>query len=456
MKKINKKLISSIILGLILYTPVTNVHAAELNDGAIYGNGDNYDNYKDYQVDTDTIVYDFSEASSLVMNTIGASNDKQNAVFINGNQSNITINNKLDIFLTNDSSPSGFYIFNNAQGKTIDRSMGGNITINKENLASYQNANAHGAKISGGKNNSILLGNSNISITAKEPPKGGEMYGLYIMSGENNNITMGNGNIIVNSESEDKGISWNAYGIAAYDNNEIVTGDVGLNISLIGGSYNINGIVAANGASVSMGTGDITAVGIGTADASSNPSVVYGISGTYNSRISKEDGSINVQAQGNGAVQAIGVVSFDSSVELGVTDINAKTIGEGGSVIARGIHADGASEIDYAGGQINVAAYNDDKLNSYNSNASVAAIYANGTATVKVNENSQNKVVINGDVNNYGSGAIFLNLNTTDSVLNGGVDDANGTFNLANSAQWNVLGESTVNNFNVDNGIISF
>lgn len=455
MKKINKKLISSIILGLILYTPVTNVYAAELNDGAIYGNGDNYDNYKDYQVDTDTIVYDFSEASSLVMNTIGASNDKQNAVFINGNQSNITINNKLDIFLTNDSSPSGFYIFNNAQGKTIDRSMGGNITINKENLASYQNANAHGAKISGGKNNSILLGNSNISITAKEPPKGGEMYGLYIMSGENNNITMGNGNIIVNSESEDKGISWNAYGIAAYDNNEIVTGDVGLNISLIGGSYNINGIVTANGASVSMGTGDITAVGIGTADASSNPSVVYGISGTYNSRISKEDGSINVQAQGNGAVQAIGVVSFDSSVELGVTDINAKTIGEGGSVIARGIHADGASEIDYAGGQINVAAYNDDKLNSYNSNASVAAIYANGTATVKVNENSQNKVVINGDVNNYGNGAINLNLNTADSVLNGGVDDANGTFNLANSAQWNVLGESTVNNFNVDNGIIN-
>ena len=456
MKKINKKLISSIILGLILYTPVTNVHAAELNDGAIYGNGDNYDNYKDYQVDTDTIVYDFSEASSLVMNTIGASNDKQNAVFINGNQSNITINNKLDIFLTNDSSPSGFYIFNNAQGKTIDRSMGGDITINKENLTSYQNANAHGAKISGGSNNSILLGNSNISITAKEPPKGGEMYGLYIMSGKNNNITMGDGNIIVTSESKDKDISWNAYGIAAYDNgNTVITGDVDLNISLIGGSYNINGIVAANGASVSIGDGDIKAVGIGTADASSNPSMVYGISGTYNSKISKKDGNIIVQAQGNGAVQAIGVVSFNSTVDLGVTDISAQTIGEGNSVVARGINADGESKIDYAGGQINVAAYNDDKLNSYNSNASVAAIYANGTATVKVNENSQNKVVINGDIYNRGSGSIFLNLNTTDSVLNGGVDDANGTFNLANSAQWNVLGESTVNNFNVDNGIIN-
>lgn len=37
MKKLNRKLISSIILGLILYTPITNVYATELNDGAIYG-----------------------------------------------------------------------------------------------------------------------------------------------------------------------------------------------------------------------------------------------------------------------------------------------------------------------------------------------------------------------------------------------------------------------------------
>ena len=64
-------------------------------------------------------------------------------------------------------------------------------------------------------------------------------------------------------------------------------------------------------------------------------------------------------------------------------------------------------------------------------------------------------MVINGNVDNMSTGKIFLNLNTADSVLNGGVYDANGTFNLANSAQWNVLDESTVNNFNVDNGIVN-
>lgn len=36
MKKTNKKLISSIILGLMLYTPVTNVYAAQLSDGPLF------------------------------------------------------------------------------------------------------------------------------------------------------------------------------------------------------------------------------------------------------------------------------------------------------------------------------------------------------------------------------------------------------------------------------------
>lgn len=48
-----------------------------------------------------------------------------------------------------------------------------------------------------------------------------------------------------------------------------------------------------------------------------------------------------------------------------------------------------------------------------------------------------------------------MNLNTADSVLNGRVSDANGTFNLENGAQWNVLGKSTVNTFHMKNGIIN-
>lgn len=63
--------------------------------------------------------------------------------------------------------------------------------------------------------------------------------------------------------------------------------------------------------------------------------------------------------------------------------------------------------------------------------------------------------MINGDVNNSGTGAICLNLNTADSVLNGAVSDQYGTFNLEDGAQWNVRGTSTVNNFHMTNGIIN-
>ena len=101
MKKINKKLISSIILGLILYTPVTNVYAAELNDGAIYGNGDNYSSYRELDINGN-LVYDFNEDSNLKFSTTGTWPYQQNAIYINENdQNNIIINNKLDINFTN-------------------------------------------------------------------------------------------------------------------------------------------------------------------------------------------------------------------------------------------------------------------------------------------------------------------------------------------------------------------
>lgn len=103
-------------------------------------------------------------------------------------------------------------------------------------------------------------------------------------------------------------------------------------------------------------------------------------------------------------------------------------------------------EINYAGGTITASADNEQ--------ADVAAIQVRDSSAIKVNENSQNKVVINGDVKNSGTGAIYLNLNTADSVLNGGVSDQYGTFNLEDGAQWNVLGTSTVNDFHMTNGII--
>lgn len=107
----------------------------------------------------------------------------------------------------------------------------------------------------------------------------------------------------------------------------------------------------------------------------------------------------------------------------------------------------GKSSISYAGGTITATADND--------KATVRAVYALDTADININKDTNNTVVITGDVNTTDAGKVSLNLNTADSVLNGRVSDANGTFNLENGAQWNVLGKSTVNTFHMKNGIIN-
>lgn len=107
----------------------------------------------------------------------------------------------------------------------------------------------------------------------------------------------------------------------------------------------------------------------------------------------------------------------------------------------------GNGSISYVGGTITASADND--------KATVRAVHAQDAADIDINKGTNNTVVINGNVNNSGTGAIYLNLNTADSVLNGAVSDANGTFNLENGAQWNVLGASTVKDFQMGNGIIN-
>ena len=107
----------------------------------------------------------------------------------------------------------------------------------------------------------------------------------------------------------------------------------------------------------------------------------------------------------------------------------------------------GNSSISYAGGTITATADND--------KATVRAVHALDTADIYINKDTSNTVMINGDVKNSGTGTIYLKLNTADSVLNGAVDDENGTFNLGNGAQWNVLGASTVKDFQMGNGIIN-
>lgn len=436
-----------------MYAPVNNVYAATLKDGHIFGENDigKNDNYTSYRKENiDTFIYDFKENSSLIITTSGLGNDRQNALFINGNKSNITINNKLDISLTNNDngSLSGINILNNAQEKTIDRSKGGSITVNSIN--SVGNGNANGAKISNGENNSILLGNSDIKINVKNPNSGAEMYGLYIMGGEKNKITMENGNVDITYIGDN--YSATASGVAVFDNNNITTQDANINISVTsaGDQILINGLQAANGANINTGNGIIDINGSGTGNTRVYVNGIY----TYNGNVIKEGGTIKATVNGESELAARGVYADNEAkiTILGIADITTQTISgkNDNNVKSIGLFGNGNGEINYAGGSITATADNND--------AYVAAIDAKDYAVINVNQGTQNKVVINGDVNNRGNGLINLTLNTESSAINGAIDDnsANGTnLMLANGAEWNNTDASNVTNVSMNSGIIN-
>lgn len=470
MKKINKKLISSIILGLVLYTPVTNVYAAQLNDGPIFYNDSEStvinEQYKQHMEDNNGVyTYDFGEDSILNFTT-KYQKEHSGAIYIHSeNNSNnfntLKINDRLDIEfnLNNNSGALSGIAITRGDGKTIDRRNGGDIKISSYDDVGYNHTKITGVTIYE-NHNTVWIGDGDITIEARNVLNDMAIDGLLIGGGQNDTINMGNGKIKItgniksnNDTYRNQVLGFNVSGI----NNIINTEDVSIDIDVTGDIDNnttnkVYGIYAVDGGEVNTGSGDVEVTAINPAGGEVNS---VGIFVYYGGTVTKEGGNITVIAAGEDTVKARGVVVNDNStVDLGLANIRVKTIGSGNNVVSKGLYTFGNGEIRYAGGQIDVVAYNDDAT-TYNDNADIAAIHAEDSATVKVNENRQNKVVINGDVNNTGNGAIFLNLNTTDSVLNGGVDDANGTFNLANNAQWNVLDESTVNNFNIDNGIVN-
>lgn len=447
MKKMNKKLLGSLILGLMLSAPVSQVCAADLTGGAIYGTGDSYSSNPNIVTDDGTtLTYDFGGDSALVMNTAGGADNQQNAIFIKGNQKNITINNKLDISLTNNTygtSPSGIHIFDSAEGKIINRSKGGKIEI-----LGNQISGAFGAQIYNGSSNGILLGDSDISINVENPFYVSNIYGLRVMGGTDNYIEMGKGKIQITAEGNGNTLG-NAYGAAAYDNNIIRTGDVDIeiNLGLSGGTIFAGGLFAGSNSGMDgekgifTGSGDITVTAQGTGS-----SYAQGLSTGKDGYIEKTGGSVTATAKGEGALQAVGVYDGGGTINItGSTDITAETIG-GNTATSIGLLGIGSGTINYAGGTVTAV--------SDNKSANVAAVQAQSKTNININKGTKNKVVLNGNVKNFGTGAIYLNLNTADSVLNGAVSDANGTFNLENGAQWNVLGTSTVNDFHMKNGII--
>lgn len=400
-------------------------------------------------------TYNFGQEAKLVINneSRGISLDYNE----NSTANKIIINDKLDISVTNKNNANathGIYLQGNGD-KEIDRSNGGNINVLVD--GSELNAFAMGSGVfltalSDSDNNVIKIGNAEIDVQVLNAKYGVEAYGLNSRgTGDNNKIIMGNGsiNITANSVSEDSsGLdSVAASGIAAYNNTEIETGNVAIVVTATG-NENIkeiiaNGIAADGGGIIDTGYGDVI---VNAINVEGKPVYANGVF-TFDGQVDKDGGRITVTAQGEGELEARAVYADGGIIKLGVAEVTSQAIGgSGNNIKSIGIYGLYNSKINFAGGSITAIADNED--------AYVAAISAEDDSVINVNQGTNNKVVINGNVDNYGDGIINLNLNTADSVLTGSIEDENGTLNLENDASWIATGYSEVNKLTMNQGNI--
>lgn len=466
MKKISKKLISSVILSLIMYAPVNNVYAATLEDGAIFGKNDiellGDDSYDSYRTESNGVfTYDFNGDSQLNITTkdtgvnagVYIMTDNRNSV------NTIKINNELDVILTKEHSKatlSGIIISPGLSDKTIDRSFGGDIIINSyDDETTGAGTGIIGADISALDNNTILLGTSNIILNATNVKYGMNLTGLRVTNGTNNKIDMKDGNIkITGNIKSDSSNYAEAYGMDASGSGNIIsTEDVSVDIDITGDQNSImtiaSGNLARNGGSIDSEAGDIDVYAI---NENGQSVYVYGINADSNGKVGKDSGKITVTAEGNGILSATGMLANNGIVDVKLADILVQTIGKNKANTSIGLWGASSGVIYYGGGTITATANNED--------TNVAAIYAQDNSVINVNQGTENKVVINGDINNSGNGLINLTLNTESSAINGAIVDRSIkgiNLTLANGAEWNVGSNynSSITNLDMNGGIIN-
>lgn len=466
MRKISKKLISSVILSLIMYAPVNNVYAATLEDGAIFGKNDiellGDDSYDSYRTESNGVfTYDFNGDSQLNITTkdtgvnagVYIMTDNRNSV------NTIKINNELDVILTKEHSKatlSGIIISAGLSDKTIDRSFGGDIIINSyDDETTGAGTGIIGADISALDNNTILLGTSNIILNATNVKYGMNLTGLRVTNGTNNKIDMKDGNIkITGNIKSDSSNYAEAYGMDASGSGNIIsTEDVSVDIDITGDQNSImtiaSGNLARNGGSIDSEAGDIDVYAI---NENGQSVYVYGINADSNGKVGKDSGKITVTAEGNGILSATGMLANNGIVNVELADILVQTIGQNKANTSIGLWGASSGVIYYGGGTITATANNED--------TNVAAIYAQDNSVINVNQGTENKVVINGDINNSGNGLINLTLNTESSAINGAIVDRSIkgiNLTLAKGAEWNVGSNynSSITNLDMNGGIIN-
>ena len=387
-----------------MYAPVNNVYAATLEDGAIFCKNDiellGDDSYDSYRTESNGVfTYDFNGDSQLNITTkdtgvnagVYIMTDNRNSV------NTIKINNELDVILTKEHSKatlSGIIISAGLSDKTIDRSFGGDIIINSyDDETTGAGTGIIGADISALDNNTILLGTSNIILNATNVKYGMNLTGLRVTNGTNNKIDMKDGNIkITGNIKSDSSNYAEAYGIDASGSGNIIsTEDVSVDIT---GDQNsimtiASGNLARNGGSIDSEAGDIDVYAI---NENGQSVYVYGINADSNGKVGKDSVKITVTAEGNGILSATGMLANNGIVDVKLADILVQTIGKNKANTSIGLWGASSGVIYYGSGTITATANNED--------TNVAAIYAQDNSVINVNQGTENKVVINGDINN--------------------------------------------------------
>ena len=449
-KNLRSKILLCILAGGVL--AANTVLAAEYNIPAT-GSGDNYSADIKKDDGNGNYTYDFGTDAKLVIDgeERGINLDYERNADVN----KIIINGELDISMTNkeNANPTyGIYLQGNGN-KEIDRSAGGNINVFVEDSESSFYTMGSGVYLtspSSSDNNVIKIGNADIDVKVLNAKYGINAFGIYgYAEGSNNKIIMSNGSINVTAESaanETGDYYVNAYGIQAEKDIDVQTGDLDIAVTASGNKFiwetYANGIRANEGGIINTGNGDINVHAI---NKESQPVYADGVR-TFDGQIDKTGGKITVKAEGSGTIGARGILADGGSIDIGVTDVKAETVGGDDSSESIGLCGWYNGVINFAGGNIAAVADNEDVY--------VAAIHAQDDSIININKDTNNRVVINGDVITYDDGAINLNLNTVDSVLTGSIEDENGTLNLANGAQWTATGYSEVNELTMNQGNI--
>ena len=398
-KEMKYKVLLCLLAGSVL--SVNTALAAEYTE-QIRGDKDNYRSEVKTSDGQGTYTYDFGENAELKIDSVN-----EGAIYIGrGNKTvqKIEINDALDITVTNkDNSNTSYGIQINGgsgiNGVAINRSDGGNITVDVENNIGNYLSLAYGVRIINGADNVVNLGNTKLSINSVNSLYEVFTCGLEIVNSERSKIIMGNGSITTMAKSD----------------------------SLTGIPLDSTGVSMDSGATFEAG-----------------------------------DVVLNSYAEGAGSLMSQGlyVEGTDTVAGMGIVDINAKSVGgeRGKYVNTIGVRAVDNGQINIAGGSIAAHAYSKDGVTK-NENAVVYAIWGQSSSEININRNTTNDVEIYGDVRNDKS-IINLNLNTANSKINGRISD-NDVHNygtnllLANGAMWSNTGASNVKSVSISGGSIN-